>query len=296
MTTRVAAIDIGTNSTRLLIADRSEAGLVDVERTTMVTSLGRGVDESGHLAADAISRTVSALAGYESAIRAASAASARAVTTSAGRDASNREDLFDAAFQVLGFRPEVISGEDEAALSFAGATHGAADPARTVVIDTGGGSTEFVADDGGVSIDIGSVRLTERCLPHHPVAAVELNAARAEAARVVGSRDLPFRPTAIGVAGTWTSLAAMHQGLEAYDADQVEGTDMTLDDVRRLVNWLSGMTLEQKEAIPSLDPKRAPVIVGGAVVAEASLQALALDRIRISEHDLLDGICLTLEI
>ena len=192
------------------------------------------------------------------------------------------------------FRPELISGEEEASLSFAGASLGAANPADTVVIDAGGGSTEFVADDGGVSIDIGSVRLTERCLPHHPAAPAELDATRTEAARVIACGELPFRSSAVGVAGTWTSLAAMHRRLDAYDPDLVEGTTMRLDDVRQLVRWLATLTLEEKQAIPSLDPNRAPVILGGAVVAEASLEALALDHVTISEHDILDGVCLEL--
>ena len=291
---RVASVDIGTNSTRLLIASGSETGLGEIERRALVTALGRRVEGSGRLAADSIARTVSALAEYGASIRAAGVGSARAVATSASRDANNREAFFDTAQNALGFRPELISGEEEASLSFAGASLGAANPADTVVIDTGGGSTEFVADDGGVSIDIGSVRLTERCLPHHPAAPAELDAARTEAARVIACGELPFRSSAVGVAGTWTSLATMHRRLDAYDPDLVEGTTMRLDDVRQLVRWLATLTLEEKQAIPSLDPNRAPVILGGAVVAEASLEALALDHVTISEHDILDGVCLEL--
>ena len=291
---RVAAVDIGTNSTRLLIVETDGSELIDVKRLATVTALGRGVDRSRRLAADAIERTVTALAGYATSIESAGVTSARAVATSASRDATNKETFFDAAQSALGFRPEAISGAEEARLSFVGATNGVDHAKGAVVIDTGGGSTEFVGMRRGVSVDIGSVRLTERCLPNHPASFVELDAARTEAARAVASREVPTGTHAIGVAGTWTSLAAMHQNLEAYDSVRINGSMLRLDDVRHLVNWLRTRSLAEKQAIPSLDPKRAPVILGGAVVAEASLQALALDRITVSEHDILDGVCLGL--
>ena len=291
---RVAAVDIGTNTTRLLIAEFEGGQIRDIQRIATVTALGRGVDQTGRLAEDAIARTLPVLARYGEVVAAADVANCRAVATSASRDAENREGFFNAAEAVLGFRPELISGTDEASLSFAGATADVERPAETVVIDCGGGSTEFVASDAGVSVDIGSVRLSERCLPDHPTTSAQLDAARTEAARVIAARDLPDRSTALGVAGTWTSLAAINLDLGTYDADVVEETVLMLDDVRRIVNWLAGLTLEEKQAIPSLDPKRALVILGGAIVAEASLLALALDRVKVTEHDILDGICFEL--
>ena len=294
MTTRVAAVDIGTNSTRVLIAEKIDGAIRDMERIGIVTALGRGVDESGSLAPDAVDRTVDALERYGRLIRDHGVIAARAVATSASRDAANRDDFFDAAQRALGFRPEVISGSEEARLSYLGATAGVPGPGG-LVIDIGGGSTEFVVDSGGVSIDIGSVRLTERCLANHPASPVELNSARAEAARMIATRNLPADTWAIGVAGTWTSLAAMHLELDVYDSSSVEGAVMMLDDVRHLVNWLASLTLAEKQSIPSLDANRSPVILGGAVVAEASLQALAIDRVTVSEHDILDGICMVLK-
>ena len=291
---RVAAVDIGTNTTRLLIAEFEGGQIRDIERIATVTALGRSVDQTGRLAEDAIARTLPVLAKYGEVIVAAGVVNCRAVATSASRDAANRQEFFDLAQNELSFRPELISGTEEASLSFAGATANVERPAETVVIDCGGGSTEFVTSHGGVSVDIGSVRLTERCLPNHPASLVELDAARTEAARVIAIRDLPDRSTALGVAGTWTSLAAINLDLGTYDAVAIEGTVILLDHVRRLVNWLAGLTLDGKQAIPSLDPKRAPVILGGAIVAEASLQALALDRVTVTEHDILDGICFEL--
>lgn len=284
----VAAIDIGTNSTKLLIVDRARAELI---RDIRITALGRGVDGSGRLAPDAIERTVTVLQDFGRLLHAHGVERARAVATSASRDASNREEFFDGAEAALGFRPEVIAGTEEAMLSFSGASSVAADPAHAVVIDIGGGSTEFVSDHAAVSVDVGSVRLTERCLPDHPARAEDLAGARAEAARIIGTRDLPHRGAAIGVAGTWTSLSAIHLDLDRYRSDQVHRSTLTLDDVRLLVARLASMSLEEKRSIPSLDPGRAPVILGGAMVAEASLQALALDQVTVSEHDLLDGVC-----
>lgn len=291
---RVAAIDIGTNSTRLLVVEQVDGELIELERRQTVTALGRGVDGAGYLAADAIGRTVDALATYATVITYLGASRARATATSACRDAANVDSFFDPAEAVLGFRPEVISGHEEAARSYRGATSRLSGVTDAVVIDTGGGSTEFVNRDGGVSVDIGSIRLTERCLPGHPAAPTQLAAARAEAARMISRHALPTGASTIGVAGTWTSLSAMHQQLDGYDRDRVHDSTLTSGDVTHLVDWLATLTLADKEAIPSLDTKRAPVILGGAIVAEASLDALGHDEIRISEYDILDGVALGL--
>ena len=290
---RVAAVDMGTNSTRLLIADRTRAGLVDVQRIERVTGLGRGVDRSGRLSPDGIERTTRVLQSYGRRISQAGVQAARAVATSAARDASNRDEFVEAAGLALGFRPDIISGEEEARLVFAGATGGTPDPGTTVVVDIGGGSTEIVTDEGGVSTDIGSIRLTERCLPNHPATVRDLAAARREATRVMSAVDLPRRSCAMGAAGTWTSLAAMHLDLDSYDSHEVEGTTLSLEDTERMVAWLGSLTLAAKKAIPSLNPKRAPIILGGAVVAETSLRLLGLERVTVTGHDILDGVCLS---
>ena len=290
---RVAAVDMGTNSTRLLIADITKSGLVDVERVENVTGLGRGVDSSGRLSPAAIERTTRILDLYGRRIREAGAKAARGVATSAARDATNRDEFVEAARRALGFRPDIIGGEEEARLVFAGATGGTPDPGATVVVDIGGGSTEVVTDAGGVSADIGSIRLTERCLPGHPASGRDLGAARREATRVMGAADLPRRPVAMGAAGTWTSLAAMQLGLDTYDSHEVEGTTLELEELMELVAWLGSLSLEEKQAIPSLDPERAPIILGGAVVAETSLGLLGLERITVTGHDILDGVCLS---
>lgn len=293
---RAAAVDIGTNSTRLLIADVDPGAgvLADVERRAQVTALGRGVDRTGRLSPGAVERTALVLESYGRLIRAAGAEASRAAATSAARDAANGAEFLDAASAALGFRPEIIDGGEEASLVFMGAAGRSADSGEAVVIDIGGGSTEMVTAAGGVSVDIGSVRLSERRLPRHPAARSDLAAARREAARVLGTPEAPRRSKGIGAAGTWTSLAALHLDLDAYDPERVEGAVIDRASLEALVERLASLTLEEKEALPSLDPARAPVILGGAVVAETALRILGLDRITITEHDLLDGICWSL--
>ena len=291
---RLAAVDIGTNSTRLLIADVERHGMADVERIEKVTGLGRDSTRSGRLAPESIERTVQVLAGYGRRIGSAGVAGARAVATAATRDAVNGEEFLAAARQALGFRPDVISGEEEAELCFLGATTRNGDPGRTLVVDIGGGSTEIVTDQGGLSVNIGSIRLTERCLPTHPAAPDHLAAARREAARVMAAADPPRRSHAMATAGTWTSLAAMHLRLDTYDPHEVEGATLGLADLERMVAWLGSLSLEEKEAIPSLDPRRAPIILGGAVVADTALRVLDLGAITVTGYDILDGVCLAL--
>ena len=296
---RVAAIDVGTNTARLLIADVVEGRVRDVDRRAVVVGLGSGVDRTGRLSEDAIARTMTALSVYAAAIREHCAKSMRAVATSASRDAENVGEFLDRAEAVLGARPEVIGSAEEAALSFRGATTGIPGPGPTLVIDPGGGSTEFVV--GGVdpvaatSVDIGSVRLTERLLPEHPASADRVATAAAEVAAMFSRVPIPGPPArAIGVAGTFTSLAAVHLELIAYDRDRVHGAVMTVEDFDALVEMLAGLTVEQTAAIPSLEPGRAPVLLGGAVVAREAVRRSGLGRVTVSESDLLDGIALGL--
>ncbi len=291
---RFAAVDIGTNSTRLLIADVESHGVADVERIEKVTGLGRDSTRSGRLAPESIRRTARVLAGYGQRIRSAGVTGSRAVATAATRDAVNREEFLAAARQALGFQPDVIGGEEEADLCFRGATARSSARGETVVVDIGGGSTEIVTDHGGVSVNIGSIRLTERCLPAHPATPAHLAAAREAATEALRSADPVRRKNGLGTAGTWTTLAAILLRLDRFDPAGVEGAGLSLADLEGMVSRLGRLTLDQKRAIPGLDPLRAPVILGGAVIAETALRVLGLERITVTGYDILDGVCLAL--
>ena len=295
--TRVAAVDIGTNTVRLLIADVDPAGHVTwVDRRANVTRLGQGVDAIGALGVAAITRTTEILAGYRTAIGEADVDATAAIATSAVRDAVNRDVFLDAALETLGSRPEVVSGDVEAALTFQGTTAMAQGAGPFLVIDPGGGSTEFVIGRDSpsfvASVDIGSVRLTERALPHHPVPPEELAHARRIVRELLATHVvLPETPSRVfGVAGTYTSLAAMHLGLDTYDSASVHGTELAAAQLHDLTDRLATMTVAEISAIPSMDGKRAPVITGGAVVAEQALAHTRCGAIVVSERDSLDGL------
>ena len=294
---RVAAVDIGTNSARMLLADVDGGVVRWVEHRVVVTGLGRGVDNARRFDPAAVERTLGVLAAFGDG--AGDAEAMRAVATSATRDASDRDTFLDAAAEALGVRPEVITGEEEAVLSFAGATAGAEGDPPYLVIDPGGGSTEFVYGTGrveaAVSVDIGSVRLTERLLPERPPTAAALAVAVAEVGELFEAVDLPGRPgTVIGVGGTFTSLGAIALDLPAYDRTAVHRSVLTLRRMVGLEATLGGMTVEETAAIPSLDPARAPVLLAGAVVANCAVARSGRDRVTVSEADILDGICLAL--
>ena len=297
---RVAAIDIGTNSTRLLIADvdpNASRKHAELERHTRVTGLGRGVDANGALAPDAIERTVSTLADYRRAADELAADELVAVATSATRDAANRSDFLASAAEVLRRPPVVITGQAEAELSFRGATAGMGSVADVLVIDIGGGSTEFVTARGGLSVDIGSVRLAERSLPDRPADFDQLISAAHQVDTLLSVLDdgleLSTATEVVGVAGTWTALSAIAQELPAYDRAAVHRSSLSRIALDRLVVSLAAKTLHETQAIPSLDPARAPVILGGAIVARECMRRLGLGHITVSEHDLLDGVVLT---
>jgi exopolyphosphatase/guanosine-5'-triphosphate,3'-diphosphate pyrophosphatase len=288
-----AAVDIGTNSMRVLVVDDDG---VERHREARVTGLGRGVDRAGRLSEDAVDRTLAVLSDYGALMRAAGVDRVRAVATSATRDAANRDEFLNAAEHALGVRPETISGLEEAGLAFVGATEGITAERPHLVVDIGGGSTEFVRRDGdrltAVSVDIGSVRLTDRMLSDRPVAFDQLEAAmrHVESLFVEEVGDVPSVGTVIGVAGTWTSLAAITLGLPAYDRDVVHHSILERLQLDRLVERLAGMSIEETAKIPSLDPARAPVILSGAVVAREAMRLLGVSSVLVSEHDLLDGI------
>ena len=283
---KVGVVDIGTNSMRLLLAD----GSGDIGRWEEVTGLGRGVDATGELSDSAISDSLTALARYGSLMDDAGVAKRAAVATSASRDASNREVFFDRVEQVLGVRPALISGEEEASLAYAGATRDLNLPGPIVVSDIGGGSTEFATEAGGVSVEIGSVRLTERHLPNRPASSGELTGAREEVARLFGSVEIPPARSLVGVAGTWTSLVAIARGASSLE----QGAHLSKDELASLVDNLAALTIEETAAIPDLHPARAPVILSGAVVAAAVMDVTGAEEAHISRHDTLDGVAMKL--
>jgi exopolyphosphatase/guanosine-5'-triphosphate,3'-diphosphate pyrophosphatase len=285
----VGVVDIGTNSMRLLITD----GVDEAGRWVEVTGLGRGVDRTGVLSPEGIEDSLAALARFGREMDDAAVEKRLAIATSAARDASDSEAFFDLAESALGVRPTLITGEVEARLAFAGATAGSDLEPPVVVSDIGGGSTEFVTADTAVSIDIGSVRLTERSIPSRPAPAAELDAARDLVGRLFEAVDLEAR-TLIGVAGTWTSLAAVALDLPEYSRNLVDGYPMQKETLTAVVESLSVKSVEETAAIPSLDPKRAPVILAGSLVAEGVMNVLGAERVLVSEHDSLDGAAMEL--
>ena len=285
-TVRVGVVDIGTNSMRLLIRD-GELG--DVGRWVEVTGLGRGVDATGLLSDDAINRTLEAFHRFGDLMEKHGVTDRRAIATSATRDAANREVFLDRAESALGVRPSVIGGAEEGELAFLGATSDLGLDGY-VVSDIGGGSTEFVTADSVVSVDIGSVRLSDRVLSDRPPSSQQLKEARDHVAELFAGVDLTGE--VVGVAGTWTSLAAIDLALDVYDSDIVHHHRMERRGLEALVERLASMTVEQTAAIPSLDPKRAPVILAGAVVAVTVYEVVGVDHVTISERDSLDGVAM----
>jgi len=304
--TRVAAIDCGTNSIRLLIADLTDAGLRDVTRRMEIVRLGQGVDRTGRFADDALERTFAALEDYAAAIDEAKVDRVRMVATSATRDAANRDVFVDGVRSRLGVAPDVVTGEEEAALSFTGATadlSGAEWPAPYLVCDIGGGSTEFVLGDtagvrGAASVDIGCVRMTERHLHDDPPTEAQVEAATADidaaVAQVGRLLDLRAARTLVGLAGSVTTVAALALELPGYDPDRIHHARIPADDVRRVSATLLSATHEQRAAMPVMHPGRVDVIGAGALVLDRILTQIGFDGVVASEHDILDGIALSL--
>lgn len=291
----VGVVDIGTNSMRLLVTD----GRRELHREVEVTALGAGVDRTGGLDEERVVATLDVLRHYGAIMDRLGVGRRRAVATSATRDAGDGTEFMERAARVLGVAPEVISGTEEAELSYLGATASMGTRMATVVIDIGGGSTEFVYGNGtatlATSVEIGSIRLTERSLPSRPASETELKEARAAAAEAFQAPSLPGSPErAVGVAGSFTSLAAIALDLPAYDRDRVHGSILTIAVIRGLIDRIAVLSVDETTTdFPSLDPKRAPVILAGAILAEGALTAIAADQVTVSEHDLLDGLALT---
>lgn len=285
-----AAIDIGTNSMRLLIV--ADDG-TEILRQVGITALGKGVDATGRFDPDRVAETLDLMADFGSTIRRLNVENVGAVATSASRDAANGEEFIAAVADRIGAIPQIVDGEREAALSFAGATAGRSNGA-CLVIDIGGGSTEFILGKESpleaVSINMGSVRLTDRRLASRPVSNRELADAAAAVDEVFSGVPRSVGGEVIGVAGTFTSLAAIALGLDVYDRSAVDGTRLALDTIESLVSRLAALTVPETARIPSLDPKRAPVILAGAVVASGALRAVSADEVVVSESDLLDAL------
>jgi exopolyphosphatase/guanosine-5'-triphosphate,3'-diphosphate pyrophosphatase len=300
--TRVAAVDIGTNSTRLLVADTDGAGapLSTVDRRMTITRLGQGVDATHRLAPEAIERTVKVLRQYRDALDDLGVHKVRAAATSASRDATNRDEFFAAGRDALGgVDLELIPGDEEARLSFLGATTGLDEPAPYLVVDIGGGSTEFILGtkepEGLMSVDIGCVRLTEQYLHGDPPRPEELSQAvsvvRDHLADV--ARELPGirgAGTLIGLAGTITTVAAIEMGLPGYDAERIHHFRLKREAAEDVFRTLATETLQQRKHNPGLEPARADVIVGGVVVLVSILRAFEFDEVLVSEADILDGL------
>jgi exopolyphosphatase/guanosine-5'-triphosphate,3'-diphosphate pyrophosphatase len=307
--TRVAVVDCGTNSIRLLIAEAGPDGMRELDRRTEIVRLGQGVDATGEFHPDALTRTLVATEAYAALVRDAGVPPERIrfVATSASRDARNREAFFEGVRQRLGVTPEVISGDTEAALSFAGALSRSGSPREPVlVVDIGGGSTELIVGSSegrvtaAVSLDVGSVRLTERFLGAGPPAAGAVAAAAAHVDALLEGSGIDFAVgTWIGVAGTATTLAGVHLGLERYDRELVHGALIPLPDLHALFDRLVTSTVAEIRALPSMHPGRADVVTAGSLIAVRIADRLAahgsaVDGLLVSESDILDGAALEL--
>jgi exopolyphosphatase / guanosine-5'-triphosphate,3'-diphosphate pyrophosphatase len=304
--TPVAAIDCGTNSIRLLVAEYTDGRLLDIVREMRVVRLGEGVDRTGRFAPAAIERTRAAAREYATMISDAGAERVRMVATSATRDVVNRGDFVAMVRAELAVEPEVISGTEEAALSFSGAA--SALPAARgplLVADIGGGSTELVRGDlpgaptlQAYSMDVGCVRMTERHLHDDPPTAAQINAVVDDVRRAldVAARDVELDPRVrfVGVAGTVTTIAALALGLPRYDPDRIHAATITADQVAGVTDRLLRMTREQRAAEPVMHPGRVDVIAGGALVLRTLVERIGVGAVTASEHDILDGIALGL--
>ncbi len=292
----VGAIDCGTNSTRLLIGD----GTNTIERRSLITGLGKGLQSSGRLSSDAIDRVADALAEYKALLDQHGVIEIRAVATSAARDASNSDEFFDRAEEILGVRPELLSGDDEAKLSFDGAT-AELDPTKGpyLVVDIGGGSTEFAFGasrfESGISIDVGCVRLTETYIESDPPLPEELVSCLSLTETYLDdvARLHPMMlnaTTMVGLAGTITAAAAIEQGLQTYDRDAIHHFKLTKAAAEDVYRTIVTESLEDRLFNPGLEPERGEVIVGGLCILVRIMRYFGIDECLVSESDILDGL------
>ena len=299
---RVAAVDVGTNSVRLLVAERNGSVLTPLERLMTITRLGAGVDASGHLDDAALERTLTCLSTYAGRWRELGAERVRISATSAVRDATDRDRFFDGVLQRTGVQAEVLSGEQEARTAFRGATSDVTDERPLLVLDIGGGSTEFILGTDGpeamTSRQLGCVRLTERSITTDPPTAADLVAAAAvidaeldAVEQVVPCRDAR---TLVAVAGTATTVAALYLDLPDYRADVIHGTRVPAADVARIAAELAAMTSPQRAALGPMAAGREDVIVAGALILRRVVERFGFADVLVSESDILDGLALEL--
>lgn len=302
--TRIAAVDCGTNSIRLLVADADPATgqLVDLDRRMTIVRLGQDVDRTGRLAPEALERTFAACREYAGVIKEHGVDRTRFVATSASRDAENRDEFVRGVLDILGVEPEVITGDQEAEFSFTGATKeltGRTDLAKPyLVVDIGGGSTEFVVGDDRVkaarSVDIGCVRLTERHRLSDPATLADITALRADIAAALDTaeRHVPLGEarTLVGLAGSVTTVAAIALGLTAYDSEVIHHSHIPFDVVREITTTLLASTHAERATIPVMHPGRVDVIVAGALILLTIMERTGAEEVVVSEHDILDGI------
>ena len=299
---KVAAIDCGTNSTRLLIAERSDAGrgFTILDRRMRITRLGQGVNATKMLAPEAIERTLTVLREYREAMDEHGVEKVRIAATSASRDAANREDFFVPAKEIIGVEPELLSGDEEAHLSFHGAT-AELDPAQGpfLVVDIGGGSTEFIggteAPDAALSVDVGCVRITEQELHHDPPLAEELSIALSiiDAHLDDVDREVPGASEAktfVGLAGTITTVAAVEIGLATYDRERIHHFELTRAAAEDVFRTLATESHDNRLANPGLEEARADVIVGGCCILVSIFRHWGFETCLVSEADILDGL------
>lgn len=298
----VAAVDCGTNSTRLLVSQQGAT----LERLMRITRLGQGIDATGVLAPEAIDRTLAVLREYRSVMDGYGVDRVRLVATSAAREAANRDDLFRPAAEVIGAAPELLSGADEARLSFMGATAELRLPGPLLVVDIGGGSTELAVGSGGgmepdgvLSIDIGCVRLTEKFLSSDPPAPEELSQAISVVRDYLDdvARELPLSRDAkqlVGLAGTVTTVAAVEMGLARYDRQRVHHFRLSREAAEDVFRTLATESRAERLHNPGLEEARADVIVGGAVILVGVMRFFDFDECLVSEADILDGLAASL--
>jgi len=294
----VAVVDIGSNSTRLLIADVEAGRVSEVERQSRVTRLGRGVDLSGQLSAEAIEAACEAIADYVEICRADRVGKIEAIATSAVRDASNGSAFVAELRERFDLSSRVLDGEEEARLTYLGATCEQSPSEPTLVVDIGGGSTELIVGTGEdiafhASLQAGVVRHSERHIASDPPTTLELEALAADIRTLIESAvsNQPGATARVGiaVAGTPTSLASIEIGLEPYDPKQVHGHTLALTSIQRLLSQLASAPLAKRVEIVGLHPDRAPNIVAGVVILVEAMRAFGLDQIQVSEHDILYG-------
>ncbi len=299
--TRVAVIDLGTNSTRLLVADVLGNQVRELERRSLVTRLGRGLEMSGQLSAEAVEAVCSAVAGFVDVYEPLGVEVVAPIATSAVRDAANGEAFVAELRERFGIDTRLLRGEEEAGLTYTGATTGRDSDARTLVIDIGGGSTELTLGAGFDvsyfhSLQVGVVRHSERHIQHDPPAPEELEALASDVHDEIAATTDCQHPLAadvgIAVAGTATSLAGIDLELDPFDPEQVHGHAIALETIQRICSRLASLPLAEREQVAGLQPGRAPTIVAGVVILIQAMRAFGLTEIEVSERDMLHGVAL----